>query len=81
MVIADLGYTYIDFVLSDEVQKAMAMALVDSPTNKYVEVPPEVADRLTYGKDLIEKLIVLDIPYILEVRDAWVERWNREIAQ
>ena len=35
----------------------------------------------TYGKETIEQLIVLDIPYILEVRDAWVDRWNREIAQ
>jgi hypothetical protein len=40
-----------------------------------------VANLLTYGKDVIEQLIVLDIPYILEVRDAWVDRWNREIAQ
>lgn len=78
---ADLGYKYIDFVLSDEVQTAMAMALVDSPANKYVEVPEDVANRLTYGKDVIEQLIVLDIPYILEARDAWVDRWNREIAQ
>jgi putative spermidine/putrescine transport system substrate-binding protein len=78
---ADLGYKYIDFVLSDEVQEAMALALVDSPANQYVEVPDDVADRLTYGKDVIEGLIVLDIPYILEVRDAWVDRWNREIAQ
>lgn len=78
---ADLGYKYIDFVLSDEVQTAMALELVDSPSNKYVEVPEDVANLLTYGKDVIEQLIVLDIPYILEVRDAWVDRWNREIAQ
>ena len=78
---ADLAYKYIDFVLSDEVQTAMAMSLVDSPSNKYVEVPDDVADRLTYGKEIIEQLIVLELPYILEVRDSWVERWNREIAQ
>lgn len=78
---ADLAYKYIDFVLSDDVQTAMAMSLVDSPANKYVEVSEEVANFLTYGKETIDQLIVLDIPYILEVRDAWVERWNREIAQ
>ena len=49
--------------------------------NKYFEVSEEVADRLTYGKEIIEQQVVLDIPYILEVRDAWVDRWNREIAQ
>ena len=78
---ADLAYKYIDWVLSDEVQTAMAMDLVDSPSNKYVEVPEDIAERLTHGKDTIEKLIVLEMPYILEERDAWVDRWNREIAQ
>ncbi len=78
---ADLGYKYIDFVLSDDVQQAMALALVDSPSNQNVEVPEDTANRLTYGKETVEQLIVLDIPYILSVRDAWVDRWNREIAQ
>ena len=78
---ADLAYKYIDFVLSDDVQKNMAESLVDSPTNKHVEVSEDAAQLLTYGQETIDKLIVLDIPYVLSVRDAWVERWNREIAQ
>ncbi|WP_324716841.1 ABC transporter substrate-binding protein [Carboxydochorda subterranea] len=76
----DAAYRYVDFLLSEQVQKAEALDLVDSPVNRKVELPPDKAKLLTYGQDNIEKLIFLDPNYLLQAREQWVDRWNREIA-
>lgn len=76
----DAAYKYIDHLISKEVQTAEALDLVDAPTNRTVKVPPDKAELLTYGEAEISKLIFLDVPYIVSVRDEWIQRWNREIA-
>lgn len=73
------AYKYIDFLLSEEVQYAQAMDLVDSPVNKNVKVPKEIAEKLTYGEDQIKALIFFDPNIIVEHRNEWIEKWNKMI--
>jgi len=73
------AYKYIDFILSEEVQYAEAMDLVDSPINKNVKVPEEIAEKLTYGEDHIKTLIFFDPNVIVEHRDEWIKKWNEMI--
>jgi putative spermidine/putrescine transport system substrate-binding protein len=67
---------YIDFILSREVQTAEAMDLVDSPVNMYVELPPEIGVKLTYGEEIIDALIFFDQAFIAQHLDEWIARWN-----
>ncbi len=77
----DLAYQFIDFILSREVQTAQANDLVDSPVNRNVRVAADKAAQLTYGLQQIASLRTVDPDYIVKVRDAWIQRWNREVAR
>lgn len=72
----DLAHMYIDHMLSYDVQLAQAMDLVDSPARPDVEVPEDVADKLTYGDELISELHFFDLQEISDNQDAWIDRWN-----
>ncbi len=76
----ELAEKFIDWVLSEEVQKANAIDKVDSPANKNVVLTEEQAQGLTYGADVINKLILPDWKYINENIKAWTEKWNKEIS-
>ena len=78
---SDLAHKYIDFLISQQVQSAMAEDLVDSPTNKEVVVSDAVAPLLTYGDKMMNSLIFLDQAKLNEYQDAWLERWNEVMAQ
>lgn len=77
----DAAYKYIDFILSYEVQLAEAMDLVDSPVNVKVKVPPEIAEKLTYGEDHIKSLVFYDRGFVVDNYDKWINKWNEMIAQ
>jgi len=55
------------------------MDLVDSPVNKTIEVPDDIASKLTYG-DAMNKLIFYDLNKIVANRNSWLEKWNERIA-
>ena len=73
----DLAHSLIDFLLSYEVQYAQAMALVESPVNVGVILPPEIGSKLTYGDDIINNLVFFDEREIAAHRSDWIARWNR----
>lgn len=75
----DLAYKYVEFILNKHTQYENAVKLGDSPVNKEVKIDPEAAKTLTYGRDVIDKLVTLDWEFILKHRDSWLDRWNREI--
>lgn len=76
----ELAEKFIDWTLSQEVQKPIAIAKVDSPANKEVELTEEEAEGITYGRDVIENLQTADWMYISKMQDAWIEKWNKEIS-
>ena len=77
----DLAHAYIEFLISHDVQLAEALDLVDSPTNTTVEVPEDVATKLTYGEDIIDALIFLDFSETAQYQEEWIERWNEILTQ
>ncbi|MFT3812493.1 MAG: ABC transporter substrate-binding protein [Acidovorax sp.] len=78
---ADLAYALIDFWLSKEVQTALAVNLIDSPVNKTVQLPKEVADVSTYGREQIASLRFVKPQTILAQRAAWLDAWNKGLAK
>lgn len=77
----DLAYQFIDYWLSTEAQTRIAMALIDSPANKEVKLPADVADNLTYGAELINSLNIISPATIIANRDDWVEQWNQKVIK
>lgn len=76
----ELAHMYIDHLLSLEVQTAEAMDLIDSPARIDVVVPPEIADNLTYGDELISQLVFFDQKDLADTQEEWLDRWNSIFA-
>ncbi len=77
----DLAHKYIDWILSEPLQRAQALDLVDSPTNRRVVVPADTAPKLTYGDDVIKSLIFMDEEKVGKLLPDWVKRWNAAMAK
>lgn len=77
----DLALQFMDFWISTEVQTALATKLVDSPANKEVKLPEEVANNLTYGGDTAKSLKLIPSAVALDQRDTWVKEWNDKVGQ
>lgn len=77
----DLAYALMDEWISTEAQTRLAMSLVDSPANKEVKLPKEIADTLTYGADTAKALNLITPAQHLLRRKAWVDGWNANIAR
>lgn len=76
----ELAEKFINWALSEELQKANALSKIDSPVNVKVELSAEEAEGLTYGKELIESLKGTDTMKVNEVLTQWIDKWNREVS-
>jgi putative spermidine/putrescine transport system substrate-binding protein len=77
----DLALQFMDFWLSTDVQTALATKLVDSPANKEVKVPADIANNITYGEDTAKSLKLIPSAEALDERDTWVKEWNETVGQ
>lgn len=78
---AELAHRLIDYWLSEEVQTKLALDLTDSPANRDVKVPDNVADVLTYGEETARSLSLIPPAKTLENREAWLAGWNARVAR
>lgn len=72
----ELAMAFIDFYLSKEVQLAEALDGVDSPVRTDVELTPEQAANFTYGKEMIDGLLLPDWAVINTNKAGWTSQWN-----
>lgn len=72
----ELAMAFIDFYLSKEVQLAEALDGVDSPVRTDVELTPEQAANFTYGKEMIDGLLLPDWAVINTNKADWTSQWN-----
>lgn len=77
----ELAQTFINYMLSKEVQEKSAKAKIDSPVNTEVKLTEEEAQYVTYGEELINSLNTLDMKFVNEKSKTWIDRWNRELVQ
>jgi putative spermidine/putrescine transport system substrate-binding protein len=75
-----LAEKYIEILLSPEGQKCFAERQYAGPTNKTVELPPEIGKFVPY-KESVERMYFPDTAYIARKLPEWTDRWNREIAR
>jgi putative spermidine/putrescine transport system substrate-binding protein len=72
--------SFVQFMLTPEIQRAMARAGGSGPSNKDVELKPEERVGLPYGDD-VKKLIAVDWDTVNPLRDDWNKRWTREVER
>jgi putative spermidine/putrescine transport system substrate-binding protein len=78
----ELAEELVDYVISAEAQNAIADRLFVGPVNEKTKLAPEVAKKMPWGENGSAKTLRLVDPYaILDHRDEWVARWNREVTQ
>lgn len=77
----ELALKFIDFSIRAEASLGWAEALRYSPTNKTVELPPDVAAGVVHGEQAAARLVSFDAAKIGDQRAAWNERWTRMIAR
>lgn len=76
----ELAHRFIEMSLEPEAQVGFAEKMYYGPTNTETELPPELADRVIYGEEMVESLQFVDWEEIANVRSEWIERWNQEIV-
>lgn len=75
----ELAAAFINEFMSAESQKLFAELSGSGPVNKKTVLEDSVAANVIYGAEEVAKLISLPWHDITPLRDAWVERWNREV--
>lgn len=76
----ELAEKYINHVLAPTPQKTFNEHAFLAPTNKNVQLAPEVARYVPYGDEVLSKLYTLDWNLVSRNTSAWTERWQREIT-
>lgn len=77
----EVAEEFINYMLSTEVQEKSAKGKIDSPVNTEVKLTDEESKGLTYGDEVVKSLIPLDMEFVNKNSKAWIDRWNRELAQ
>ncbi|MDB5506269.1 MAG: PotD [Devosia sp.] len=72
----ELAYQFINFILSPEIQQALAEQGVDAPVVTAVELTPEQAALWTYGAETIAGLSRIDYVKMNTAKAGWIDRWN-----
>lgn len=76
-----LSATFIDFLLSPEVQKALAEEEGLAPVNRDTKVSDAAAKRLPLGDAKMNALVNVDWNAANKSRAAWTRRWMREVEK
>lgn len=77
----DMAHQFINFVLSTEIQQALADAGVDAPVNAAVTLAPEQQGNWAYGAEMIGGLTRIDYSLLNPARTQWLDPWNETFAQ
>jgi putative spermidine/putrescine transport system substrate-binding protein len=76
-----LGQAMLEMLLSPEVQAQLAQKQGWGPVNKNTQLPPDVAARVVFGPERVDKLVSVNYGVINAKRAEWTNRWNRTIER
>jgi len=73
------GLAFINYALSPAAQKAFTERMFYAPTNTKAVIAPAAADRTAAAPENKARVIPIDWTEMLKLRDAWNQRWRREV--
>ena len=71
--------SFVQFLLTREMQPLLAVGAGLGPVNKTVTLPPEQQAGIPYGPAQVDQLIKIDWDTVNPHREEWNRRWTREI--
>lgn len=77
----ELAQKFLKFLVQPEAQQLLAASEGWGPTNTATKLPTDVASRVAYGEEAVNKMMVLDWTTINEKRGEWTSRWNRTVER
>jgi putative spermidine/putrescine transport system substrate-binding protein len=75
-----MARTFIEYLLSPDVQLLMAEKLSHAPVNTRTELPPSIGRTMPLGENA-SRVVKVDWAIINEHRAEWDKRWTREIER
>ncbi len=77
----DLAYAWINMVMSRKQQENTAKFVGLGPVNKTATVDDTTAQRVLYGANVVNKMIIPKWEIVNAKRAEWTERWNQQIER
>ena len=71
--------SFVQFLLTREIQPVLALGAGLGPVNKTVTLPPDQQAGIPYGPAQVDQLIKIDWDTVNQHREEWNRRWTREI--
>lgn len=76
---AEAATAFIEHALGRDAQKRFTESMFYAPVNAKAEIAPSAIARTAASPDNMAKMIPLDWEWVTTVRDAWNNRWRREV--
>lgn len=70
---------FINYALGPEAQKAFTEAMFYAPVNTQAKVSLNAFRRTASAPSVIHSMVPVDWLYVSQVRDKWLERWQKEV--
>lgn len=75
----DAALDFIAYALSAPAQKAFTEAMFYAPTNSQARIDSAAAQRTAVAPENKARVVPIDWPAMLRLRDSWNQRWRREV--
>jgi putative spermidine/putrescine transport system substrate-binding protein len=75
----DAAFAFMNYALGTEAQQAFTEKSFYAPTNQHAVISAAVAARTAISPENITRVIPLDWSEMIKLRDAWNQRWRREV--
>jgi putative spermidine/putrescine transport system substrate-binding protein len=76
---AEAATAFIEYALGREAQKRFTETMFYAPTNAKADIAPAAMNRTAASPENMAKMIPLDWDWVTTIRDAWNNRWRREV--
>jgi len=75
----EAAFAFMNYALGAEAQQAFTEKSFYAPTNQHAVIGAAVAARTALAPENITRVIPLDWSEMIKLRDAWNQRWRREV--
>jgi putative spermidine/putrescine transport system substrate-binding protein len=76
---AEAAQAFIEHAIGRDAQKRFTESMFYAPVNAKAEIAPSAMARTAASPENMAKMIPLDWDWVTTVRDAWNNRWRREV--
>ena len=76
----EIGQAFMNLLIDPKTQETAAARIFQSPTNKKVQVPSDVAAKISIGDEKLKRIRFFDPVVAYENRPAWTERLTLEVV-